>query len=60
MGPYLTVPRKEKETVDGENSRVRLVIILKLALEVLTFIGRRLNLELVECRAGETQWKMHT
>jgi protein phosphatase 1G len=22
MGPYLTVPRKEKESVDGENSRV--------------------------------------
>lgn len=23
MGPYLTVPRKEKDSVDGENSRIK-------------------------------------
>jgi hypothetical protein len=28
MGPYLTVPRKEKDSVDGENAKV--IIIIKI------------------------------
>ena len=52
MGPYLTVPKKEKETENGENVRV--------GIEDLLIIVNRLNLEHVECKDGETQWRIHT
>ena len=49
MGPYLAVPKKEKETENGENTKVR---------NCPPYIFR-LNLELVECKAGEILWKTH-
>lgn len=60
MGPYLAVPRKEKDSVNGENSRVT-TMFLKLAQIFLTslFIFS-LNMEPQECKAGETQWKTPT
>ena len=69
MGPYLTVPRREKESVDGENSKVNLIDILYCYPYYLDMINNRnilneyvtfrLNMEHAECKAGETQWKIH-
>ena len=60
MGPYLAVPRKEKDSVNGENSRVN-TIFYKLALIFLTSLFiYSLNMEQQACKAGETQWKTPT
>lgn len=35
MGPYLTVPKKEKESVDGENIRVITFIEKDVKINIL-------------------------
>jgi hypothetical protein len=55
MGPYLTVPRKEKDSVDGENAKV----IINLNLIMHSYLFYSLNMVQLACKDGETQWKTH-
>jgi hypothetical protein len=55
MGPYLTVPRKEKDSVDGENAKV----IINLKSMMYSYLFYSLNMVQLACRVGETQWKTH-
>ena len=48
MGDYLSAPIKDKEIVDGENSRVT----------AYSDLVHRYDLELVECKDGARIWKM--
>ena len=34
MGPYLTVPKKEKDSIDGENARVSIYYNIAVFLTV--------------------------
>ena len=52
MGPYLSVPKKEKATVSGEGKN-----IIYAASEMQ---GKYFFLLLHQFQDGETQWKTHT
>ena len=56
MGPYLSVPKKEKHPTFGENAKVSL-FLPKLSL--LIFKNYRSSTEHAKCRVGETLWKTH-
>ena len=48
MGPYLTIPKKEKEVENGENHKVK---SSHITLE-------RSNLVLAACKDGGIQWRI--
>lgn len=56
MGPYLTMPRKEKDSVDGENDKVLPFFNANLYILMSVY---SCDMELVGCRDGETLWKTH-
>lgn len=47
MGDYLSTPIRTKESEDGETARVT------------DSITNSLNMDVVECKDGGRQWKMH-
>ena len=58
MGPYLTTPKKDKEVENGDTKRVS-THFFELIESFIKLTFTRLNMALVECKAGETQWKIH-
>ena len=52
MGPYLAVPKKEKDSIDGENAKVPLPHFMLTAC--------RWDMAPPECKAGETPWRIRT
>ena len=52
MGEFLSVPNKEKVSEDGESTKVIKLINLTLF--------HRSNMQLVECKDGEKEWKIPT
>jgi hypothetical protein len=58
MGPYLTVPKKEKHSVDGQNSKVD--ITLDDFMTLFSYISYRYDMEQLACKDGEILWKILT
>ena len=54
MGPYLSVPKKEKESMDGENAKVT-PIPFNLYPNSISF---SLSMVPQACKAGGTLWKI--
>ena len=48
MGPYLGAPKKDKDSVDGENDKVCFYRVKRCSL----------NMEHAGCKAGGIPWKM--
>ena len=64
MGPYLTSPKKDKDSENGENQRVNIIIFSLIELfeakKVNNTCEYRLNMEQQECKVGEIQWRTPT
>ena len=57
MGEFLSQPNKEKHSEDGENSFVK--YIKKYNIKSL-YKKHSYVMEYVECKDGESEWKIHT